>query len=103
MTDALEDHKGTVSIHEHRRQNNHQLTLAGKEEVLASPVDRLGKTSSAFDMEIRAEKTKLTTNNLVQFSSIQPVLTVLSIWAQSSQTKVPNLKYCPELYRQQQY
>ena len=45
MTDALEDHKGTVSIHEHRRQNNHQLTLAGKEEVLASPVDSLGKTS----------------------------------------------------------
>ena len=103
MTDALEDYKGTVSIHEHRRQNNHQLTLAGKEEVLASPVDRLGKTSSAFDMEIRAEKTKLTTNNTGCIEENWTRLTVLSIWAQSSQTKVPNLKYCPELYRQQQY
>ena len=37
--------------------------MAGKEEVLASLVDRLDKTSSAFDMEIRVEKTKLTTNN----------------------------------------
>ena len=31
--------------------------------MLASLVDRLDKTSSAFDMEIRAEKTKVTTNN----------------------------------------
>ena len=37
--------------------------LAGKEEELASLVDRLDKTSVAFGMEISAEKTKLMTNN----------------------------------------
>ena len=35
----------------------------GKEEELASLVDRLDKTSAAFGMEISAEKTKLMTNN----------------------------------------
>ena len=30
-------------------------------------------------------------------------LTVSSIWAQSSQIRVPSLKYCPELHRQQQH
>ena len=32
------------------------------QEELASPVDRLDKTSAAFGMEISAEKTKLMTN-----------------------------------------
>ena len=36
---------------------------AGKQEELASPVDRLDKTSATFGMEISAEKTKLMTNN----------------------------------------
>ena len=35
--------------------------LAGKEEELASLVDRLDKTSATFGMEISAEKTKLMT------------------------------------------
>ena len=37
--------------------------LAGKEEELASLVDRLDKTSGAVGVEISAEKTKLMINN----------------------------------------
>ena len=37
--------------------------MAGKEEELASLVDRLDKTSAAFGTKSSAEKTKLMTNN----------------------------------------
>ena len=67
MTDALEDHQGTVSIGGRTITNLRFADdidgLAGKEEELASLVDRLDKTSAAFGMEISAEKTKLMTNN----------------------------------------
>ena len=67
MTDALEDHQGTVSIGGKTITNLRFADdidgLAGKEEELASLVDRLHKTSAAFGMEISAEKTKLMTNN----------------------------------------
>ena len=67
MTDALEDHQGTVSIGgrtiTNLRFDDDSDGLAGKEEELASLVDRLDKTSAAFGMEISAEKTKLMTNN----------------------------------------
>ena len=67
MTDALEDHQGTVSIGGKTITNLRFADdidgLAGKEEELASLVDRLDKTSAAFGMEISAEKTKLMTNN----------------------------------------
>ena len=64
MTDALEDHQGTVSIGGRTISNLRFADdidgLAGKEEELTSLVDRLDiKTSAAFDMEISAEKTKL--------------------------------------------
>ena len=36
---------------------------AGEEEELAKSVERLDKASTAYSMEISAEKTKLTTNN----------------------------------------
>ena len=39
--------------------------LAGEEEELANLVERLDKASTAYDMEIGAEKTKLMTNNTV--------------------------------------
>ena len=65
--DALEDHEGTVSI------GGRTITklrfaddidgLAGEEEELANLVERLDKASTAYGMEISAEKTKLTTNN----------------------------------------
>ena len=67
MTDALEDQQGTVSI-EGRTITNLRFAddidgLTGKEEEVASSVDRLDKTSAAFGVEISAEKTKLMIKN----------------------------------------
>ena len=59
MTDALEDHQGTVSIGGRTITNLRFADdidgLAGKEEELESLVDRLDKNSAAFGMEICAE------------------------------------------------
>ena len=67
MTDALEDHEGTVSIGGRTITNlrfAHDIDgLAGKEEELASLVEHLDKASTAYGMEISTEKTKLMTNN----------------------------------------
>ena len=67
MTDALEDHKGTVSIGGRTITNLRFADdidgLAGKEEELSRLVDNLDRTSTAYGMEISAEKTKLMTNN----------------------------------------
>ena len=67
MTDALEDHESTVSI------GGRTITklrfaddidgVAGEEEELPNLVERLHKDSTAYGMEISAEKTKLMTNN----------------------------------------
>ena len=66
MTDALEDHEGTVSIGGRTITNLHFTDdidgLAGEEE-LANLVERLDKASTAYSMEISAKKTKLMTNN----------------------------------------
>ena len=67
MTDALEDHEGTVSIGSRTITNpcfaDDIDGLAGEEEELAKLVERLDKASTAFVIEISAEKTKLMTNN----------------------------------------
>ena len=67
MTDALEDHEGTVSIGGRTITNlrfaDDTDGLAGEEEELANLVERLDKASTAYGMEISAEKTKLMTNN----------------------------------------
>ena len=68
MTDALVDHEGTVSIGS-RTITNFRFDddidgLAGEEEELANLVERLDKASTAYGMEISAEKTKLMTNNI---------------------------------------
>ena len=64
MTNALEDHEGTVSIGGRTITNlrfaNDIDGLAGEEEELANLVERLDKAST---VEISAEKTKLMTNN----------------------------------------
>ena len=56
---------------QHWRQNNQNLRfaddidgLAGEEEELAKLVERLGKASTVYAMDISAEKTKLMTNNI---------------------------------------
>ena len=68
MTDALEDHEGTVGIGSRTITNLRFADdidgLAGKEEELVRLVERLDKTSTAYGMEINAQKTKLMTNNI---------------------------------------
>ena len=65
MTDASEDREGTVSIGGRTITNLHFAYdndgLA--EEELAKLVECLHKASTAYGMEISAEKTKLMTNN----------------------------------------
>ena len=66
MTDALEDHEGTVSIGGRTITNlrfaDDTDGLAGEEE-LVNLVEHFDKASTAYGMEISAEKTKLMTNN----------------------------------------
>ena len=73
MTGALEDHAGTVSIGGRTITNlrfaNDIEGLAGTETELANLVERLDKTSTAYGMQISAEKTKLMTNNINGISS----------------------------------
>ena len=67
MTDALEDHGGTVSIGGRPITNLRFVDdidgLAGEEEELAKLVECLNKASTAYGIEISAKKTKLMTNN----------------------------------------
>ena len=67
MTDAVEDHEGTVSIGGRTIINLRFADdidgLAGEEEELAKLEEHLDKASIAYGMEISAEKTKLMTNN----------------------------------------
>ena len=67
MADALEDHEGTVGIGGRTITNlrfaDNIDGLAGEEEELANLVERLDKASTAYGMDISAEKTKLMTNN----------------------------------------
>ena len=60
MTDALEDHDGTFSIGGRTitglRFDDDIDGLAGEEEELAELVERLDKASTAYGMEIGAEK-----------------------------------------------
>ena len=65
MTDALEDHEGTVGI------GGRTITdlpfaddidgSAGEKEELVNLAERLDKASTAYGMEISAKKTKLMT------------------------------------------
>ena len=65
MTDALEDHEGTVSIGGRTITNlcfaDETDRLAGEEEELANFVEHLDKASTAYCMEISTKKTKLLT------------------------------------------
>ena len=66
MTDALEDHEGTVGIG--GRTINLRFvdgidSSVREEEDLANLVERLDNASTIYGMEIGAEKTKLMTIN----------------------------------------
>ena len=62
MSDALEDHEGTVSIGSKTITNLKFADdidgLAGSEEELANLVKRLDKTSTSYGIQISAEKNK---------------------------------------------
>ena len=67
MAHVLEDHEGTVSIGGRTIANLRFADdidgLAVEEEEVASLVERLDKASTAYGLEISAEKTKMMTNN----------------------------------------
>ena len=70
MTDALEDHEGTVSIGGRKKNTNLRFAgdlvgSAGEEEELPNSAERLDKASTAYDVEISAENTRLMTNNTI--------------------------------------
>ena len=60
MTDALEDHEGTVSTRGRTITNLRFADdidgLAGEEEELANVVERLDKASTAYGMVIRPRR-----------------------------------------------
>ena len=66
MTDALENHEGSVSIGGRTITNlrfaDDTDALAGKEDELVKLINHLDMTSTKYGMEISAEKTKLMTN-----------------------------------------
>ena len=72
MTDALENHEGTVSIGGRTITNLRFADdidgLAGKEEELADLVETLDRTSTGYGMEISGEKTKTMTNKAEGFT-----------------------------------
>ena len=67
MRDALEDHESTVSFGGRTITNlrfaDNIDGLAGEEEELANLAEHLDKASTAYSMDISAEKIKLMTNN----------------------------------------
>ena len=65
MTDALEDHEGTVSIGGRAITNLRFADIDGlaEEQELTKLAEHLDTASKAYGMEISAEKIKLMTNN----------------------------------------
>ena len=94
MTDTLEDHEGTVSIGgrtiTNRRFADDVDGLAGEEEEQGNSVERLDKASTAYGMEISAEKTKMMTNNT---SGINTEIIVNGQKLETVKLQVPGLIY----------
>ena len=94
MTDALGDHKGTVNIGGRTISNLRFAddidVLGGEEEELANLVEHLDKASTAYGMEISAEKTKLMINNT---SGINTEIKVNGQKLDSHKLQIPGLSY----------
>ena len=94
MTDALEDHEGTVSIGGRTITNlrfaDDTDGLAEEEEELANLLERLDKASTAYGMEISAEKTKLMIKNT---SGINTEIKVNGQKLDSHKLQIPGLSY----------
>ena len=87
MTDALQNHEGSVSIGGRTITNLRFAddidALAGKEDELVKLINHLDTTSTKYGMQISAERTKLMTNN------IKGISLDVRIW--------PKTRDCPEL------
>ena len=106
MADALEDHEGTDSIGSRTITNLHFADdvdgLAGQEQELVKLVNHLGEASTAYGIQISAEKTQLMTNNANGISTditiynkkLETVRSFKYLGAIASD-KDPSLKYCP--------
>ena len=98
MTDALEEHHGTVStgdqIMTKLRLADDIDGLAGEEQELANLINRLDKTSSRYGMAISAEKTKLMTN------SIKPAEKKITISGKEVET-VNQFKYLGDIFSEE--
>ena len=103
--DALEDHEGTVSI-EGRTITNLRFaddidSLAGQEQELVKLVNHLEEASTAYGMQISAEKTQLMTNNTNGISTDITIdnkkleTVALNIWELWYPVRDPSVKYCP--------
>ena len=94
MTPALEDHEGTISVGGRTitslRFADEIDRLAGEEEEMAKLVERLDKASTAYNIQICAEKANLMTNNT------SGINTEIKINGQKFET-VTSLKYLGEL------
>ena len=94
MIETLEDNEGTFSVWGRRITNLRFADdidgLAGKEEELAKLVEHLDKASTAYSMEISAEKTKLMTNKT---SGINTEFKVKGQAWDSHKLHVPGLSY----------
>ena len=108
MTDASEDHEGTVSIGlggktiTNLRFADDIDGLTGEEEELAKLAERLDKDFTAYGMEISAEKTKSMTNNTSGINTEikvngQKLETVTSFKYLGSVKllRIPSLRYSP--------
>ena len=94
MIDASEDHEGTDS-NGGRAITNLRFaddidSLAGEEEELANLFKRLDKASTAYGMEISAEKTTLMKNNT---SGINIEIKVNGQKLESHKLQIPGLSY----------
>ena len=94
MTNALEDHEGTVSIGGRTITSLHFADdiegLAGEEE-LENLVQRLDKASTAYGMEVSAQKAKMMINNT---SGINTEIKVNGQKLEDShKLKIPGLSY----------
>ena len=109
MTDALEDHEGTVSTGGRTTTNlcfaDDIDGLAGEEEELATLVERLDKASTVYGVESTAEGTKLMTNNSsgINKGKVNGQKLASSTWVQLYLTGVPSLRYSLGWNRRQQH
>ena len=98
------DHEGTVSIGGRTITNLRFADdidgLAGEvdEVAILKLVERCDKASTAYSMEISAEKTKLMTNSTSRINreiKVNRQSQASSTWAQLCMMRVPSLRYSP--------